>query len=770
LQDGEGERACYGAGMLAFSCALVTLSLTQLQSPPAAPTPALSTRWTGLVDRDAPRAEHPRPQLVRDRWQSLNGTWDYAIRPMEHGLAFPEKPDGQILVPFPPESALSGVGRGITKEERLFYRRSVTIPPTPPGHRVLLHCEAVDWGSKVFVNGQSLGDHTGGFEPFDFDITGALKAGENEIMIEVWDPCDESSEYEPPRGKQVRDPNGIWYTSVTGIWQSVWLEWVPERSIESVRFEAKAHGKVAVTPHVRGPVGTDATVEVSIHWPDAPDGPPAITARVPPNATTEIEVPYPILWSPDSPKLYHVGLRYGLDQARSYFAFRTIEVRDDGTGKQRVHLNGQPIFMLGTLDQGWWPDGLYTAPTHEAMVYDIEVTKALGFNTIRKHVKVEPATWYAACDRLGMLVWQDMPSSGPYIGPGDPDAPRGAKSKQIYEGELTSMIERLSFHPSIVMWVPFNEGWGQHDTKRIVELVKAKDPTRLVNNASGWSDRGVGDVYDVHDYSASLAGHCPKSDGKRAVVIGEFGGLGLPVPGHRWKEEGWGYQTFDSYQSLTDAYVGLIEEIAELKSEGLNGAIYTQTTDVEIEINGLMSYDRDVLKMNSAEVSRANRLAITGSLAPRTFAVVVPSARDLEKIEERPSWRFTLTAPPEGWTAAGFDDSGWTEGKPGFGTPQTPGAIVGTEWATQDIWLRTTIEIPTGAKPTHLSIHHDEDAELFLDGRPFATFKGYSSAYTRKKLTPAMIASLAPGTHVLAVRVKQTRGGQYVDVGVLSEQ
>lgn len=756
--------------MLAFACALVTLSLAQTPSPEPTPSPTLSTRWTGLVNRESPRSEHPRPQLVRDRWQSLNGVWEYAIRPMEHGLSFPEKPDGQILVPYPLESSLSGVGRGITKDDRLFYRRSVTIPPMPPAHRLVLHCEAIDWGTKVFVNGHSLGDHTGGYEPFDFDITGAVKAGENEIMIQVWDPCDESSAYEPPRGKQVRSPNGIWYTSVTGIWQSVWLEWVPERSIESVSFRANDNGKVAVTPRVRGQVGAEATVEVAIHWPDTPDGPPAITAHVRPNATTEIEIPSPIRWTPDAPKLYQVGLRYGMDQARSYFAFRTIEVKDDGTGKQRVHLNGQPIFMLGTLDQGWWPDGLYTAPTHEAMVYDIEVTKALGFNTIRKHVKIEPATWYAACDRLGMLVWQDMPSSGPYIGPGDPDAERGGRAKQIYEGELVSMVERLSFHPSIVMWVPFNEGWGQHDTSRIVDLVKAKDPTRLVNNASGWSDRGVGDVFDAHDYSASLAGHCPKSDGKRAVVIGEFGGLGLPVPGHRWKEEGWGYQTFDSYQALTDAYVGLVEELAELKSEGLSGAIYTQTTDVEVEINGLMSYDRDVLKMNSAEVAKANRNAITTSAAPRVFDAVVPTAKDIAKVEDRPTWRYSFEKPSDDWNSATFDDSTWKEGKPGFGTAQTPNVIIGTEWSTNDIWLRRTIEIPAGAAPTHLSIHHDEDAELYLDGKPFATFKGYTGGYTRKKLTPAMAAMLTTGKHVLSVHVKQTRGGQYVDVGFVGER
>jgi hypothetical protein len=753
--------------------AVVTLSAhgDPAPAPVAKDRPMLSTRWTGLVDRDAPWSEHPRPQLVRDRWQCLNGVWEYAIRPMADGLSFPAKADGSILVPFPLESSLSGAQGTITNQDRLFYRRRFTVPPTPAGHRVLLHFEAVDWGTKVFINGAGIGDHTGGYEPFDFDVTERLKAGENEIMVEVWDPCDETSEYEPPRGKQVRNPNGIWYTSVTGIWQSVWLEWVPERSLESVAFRPDvATSKLSVTPRVRGPIGIDAKVEVTLRWPDAPDGPPIVTKLVTPNTTTEIDVPNPILWSPESPKLYTVNLRYGADRANSYVAFRSIEVKPDDKGTPRVLLNGRPVFMLGTLDQGWWPDGLYTAPTHEAMIYDIEVTKALGFNTIRKHVKIEPATWYAACDRLGMLVWQDMPSSGPYIGPGDPDAERGEVPKQTYERELLGMIDRLSFHPSIVMWVPFNEGWGQHDTKRIVDLVKSKDPTRLVNNASGWSDRGVGDVFDAHDYSATLAGHCPKSDGKRAVVIGEFGGLGLPVPGHRWKEEGWGYQTFDSYQSLTDAYVGLVEEVGELKAEGLCAAIYTQTTDVEVEINGLMSYDRDVLKMNSAEVARANRAAIALTAKPRVFDAVVPSARDIEATDERPAWRYTFEAPAEGWHGSDFDDSTWKEGKPGFGTAQTPNAIVGTEWSTSAIWLRRTIEIPAGVTITHLSIHHDEDAELFLDGKPFAAFKGYTGGYTRKRLTPAMLAMLTPGKHVLAMHVRQSRGGQYADVGFVAQR
>jgi hypothetical protein len=381
-------------------------------------------------------------------------------------------------------------------------------------------------------------------------------------------------------------------------------------------------------------------------------------------------------------------------------------------------------------------------------------------------VKIEPATWYAACDRIGLLVWQDMPSSGPYIGPADADADRGVVSRGVFERELVAMVSRLSFHPSIVIWVPFNEGWGQYETSRIVDLVRKTDPTRLVNNASGWTDRGVGDVLDVHDYAPSLAGRCPKGDGKRAVVIGEYGGLGLPVPGHRWKEEGWGYQTFSTYQSLTEAYVTLAEELATLRADGLCGAIYTQTTDVEIEINGLMSYDRDVLKMNSAEVAEANRGLISGTLAAARYDSVIACAKDVADAKDRPRWRYTLAAPDEAsWTKPAFDDSAWKEGPGGFGTTMTPGAIVGTEWSSDAIWLRRTIEIPEAPAITHILIHHDEDAELFLDGKPLASFSGYTGGYTRRRLAPEALAMLTPGMHTLAVRVRQTRGGQFFDCG-----
>ncbi|MDZ4830840.1 MAG: glycoside hydrolase family 2 TIM barrel-domain containing protein [Phycisphaerae bacterium] len=750
---------------------MIAAALGTTLGPPA--TPALKTRWAALVSREHPHDEYPRPQLVRDRWMSLNGIWDYAIKPMDAGLDFPAAPDGQIVVPFPLESQLSGVTRSIDKDSRLFYRRTVTLPPTPEGRRVLLHFEAVDWGTKVFLNSAVVGDHTGGYSSFSFDITDRVKAGDNELIVQAWDPCDapadQSGGYEPPRGKQVRSPEGIWYTSVTGIWQTVWIEWVPERSIDNVTFAPDlVHSTLAITPTVRGAVAEGAAVEVSVRWPENPDGPPVIQAFVPVNKTTVLDVPNVQSWSPETPRLYRVDLRYGADIAKSYVAFRTIEVKRDRLGFPRVLLNGKPYFMLGLLDQGWWPDGLYTAPTIDAMTYDLEVTKALGFNTVRKHVKIEPATWYAACDRIGLLVWQDMPSSGPYIGPADADATRGEESARVYESELLAMIEQRSFFPSIIMWVPFNEGWGQFDTYRIVKLIRERDPTRLVNAASGWIDRGTGDIFDIHDYASSVAGKAPPGDAKRANVFGEFGGLALAVPGHVWSDAGWGYQKFDRPGALEESYARLVSELAEQAIDGISGAIYTQTTDVEVEINGLMTYDRDVIKINSARIGAINRRAIdlANSLVDRgSQTTIVPSGLDEQDASKRPLWRSLEGAAPEGWTARDFDDSSWRESPGGFGTEQTPGAVVGTEWKSSTIAIRRRFTLSEADRPTHLFIHHDEDAEVWVDGTKIATLPGYSSTYGRVQLSPEAIALLTPGEHVLAVRCQQTRGGQFIDAG-----
>jgi len=578
----------------------------------------LMTRWAREVSPRNAHPEYPRPQLVRKQWLNLNGLWDYAITAKD--APQPTRWDGQILVPFPVESALSGVMKRVSETNRLWYRRTFTVPRTwnlKSGRRVLLHFGAVDWETTVWVNGREVGAHRGGYDAFSFDITDALKPqGEQEIVVAVWDPTDAGTQ---PRGKQFRNPHGIWYTPTSGIWQTVWLESVNNAHIERLRIVPDVDaGAVNIEIHAVSPAGsasgaTEADIAVFDGGRRVARGVAAVTLTVKQPSVVgraRISLPAPKLWSPDSPHLYGLKItlrneRRVVDEIESYFGLRKIAVARDASGVNRLFLNNQPLFQFGPLDQGFWPDGLYTAPTDEALRYDIEMTKRLGFNMCRKHVKIEPARWYYWADKLGLLVWQDMPSGDKYIGPKDPDITRSPESAAQFERELRAMVEGLYNHPSIVMWVPYNEGWGQWDTCRIVNLIKQWDPTRLVNNASGWADRGCGDVNDLHKYPGPAA---PPREEKRAAVLGEFGGLGLPLKGHTWQDEkNWGYKSFKTPEELTTAYLDLIEKLRPLVTDkGLAAAVYTQTTDVEIEVNGLMTYDRAVVKMDEATVCNAN--------------------------------------------------------------------------------------------------------------------------------------------------------------------
>ena len=572
-------------------------------------TTRLKTRWADQVDPDNPLPEYPRPQMRRARWLNLNGRWQYAIRPKREGR--PRTWDGRIVVPFAVQSQLSGVAKPVGPEQRVWYRRTFSLPSDWTESKLLLHFGAVDWDCTVWVNGRQVGQHKGGYDPFTFDVTEALlaRAGssagrshrEHEIVVSVWDPTDAGSQ---ARGKQVSRPHGIWYTAVTGIWQTVWLEPVPETYIDRLRIVPDAaSSEVSVDLFVKGPQGRTG-VEAGVF---------AGNKRVASATATEngftVKIPKPRLWSPADPFLYRltVSLSQG-DTVETYFGLREIAVRKDQRGINRLFLNGKPLFQYGTLDQGWWPDGLYTAPTDEALKYDIEVTRRLGFNTIRKHVKVEPARWYYWCDKLGLLVWQDMPNG--FDSPklrvrrdGPEDVRRDPESAAQFERELKAMIDSLYNHPSIVMWVPFNEGWGQYQTQRITDLVQRWDPTRLVNNPSGWADRGVGHVHDIHRYPGP---GIPALEERRAAVLGEFGGLGLPLKGHTWQDEkNWGYRSFTTRRELNDAYLNLLERLQPLIGQGLAAAIYTQTTDVEIEVNGLMTSDRAVIKLDADRAAAA---------------------------------------------------------------------------------------------------------------------------------------------------------------------
>jgi hypothetical protein len=471
-------------------------------------------------------------------------------------------------------------------------------------------------------------------------------------------------------------------------------------------------------------------------------------AEGPIDSALTLRIPSPRRWSPDDPFLYELRVRLASgDSVASYFGMRTIAVAPDSTGVRRLFLNGRPLFQYGPLDQGWWPDGLYTAPTDEALRFDIETTRRLGFNLARKHVKVELARWYYHADRLGLLVWQDMPSAGNAT----PEAREG------FGRELKAVVDALQGHPSIVMWVPFNEGWGQHDTERHTTWLKEYDPTRLVNSASGWTDRGTGDVSDVHAYPGPAI---PADDGRRALVLGEFGGLGLPLEGHTWLDrDNWGYRSFPDTMALAAGYRGLLRQLPFLIGEGLAAAVYTQTTDVEIEVNGVMTYDRAVIKLPADAPALHRRLY---QLPPTVRGVVATSRAEGQR------WRYVTDTPAQGWTGAAFDDAAWREGLAGFGRTPDLGARVRTPWTSADLWLRRTFTMaPEPLADPHLIVRHDEDAEVYLNGQLVMTLEGFNQSYALLPLSAAARALLRPGVNLLAVHVRNTRGGQYFDAGIV---
>jgi hypothetical protein len=584
------------AVLLAFCTAGVQAKWTPAEGP-------LMTKWAKDVSPGRVHPEYPRPQMVRNQWQNLNGLWDYAITAKD--APRPAEFDGRIMVPFPVESALSGVMKPVGEDKKLWYRRKFEVPGNWKDKQILLHFGAVDWKTTVWVNGGKVGKHKGGYDSFTFDITDVLEdTGPQEIVVSVHDPVDAGTQ---PRGKQVKRPRGIWYTSVTGIWQTVWLENVPAAYIKSLKIVPDIDAETVTITTTCSGAAAEFIVEAEVKQ----DGQSKGIAAGKSGEPLAIPIKDPKLWSPDTPFLYDlkVVLKSGegerFDAVDSYFGMRKVSLGKDKDGFTRIMLNNEFVFQIGTLDQGWWPDGLYLAPTDAAIKYDIEVTKKLGFNMARKHVKIEPDRWYYWCDKLGLLVWQDMPSGDEYIDPAEPDFQRSSESAGQFETELKSLIDNFYNHPSIIVWVAFNEGWGQYDTGRIAKLIKKLDPTRLVNSASGWADRGVGDMHDIHSYPGPAS---PEPEEERAIVLGEFGGLGLPLKGHTWQdEENWGYRSYKNQAELTAAYGQLIKKLYPMIAKGLSAAVYTQTTDVEVEVNGLMTYDRAVIKMNPAEVVRMNK-------------------------------------------------------------------------------------------------------------------------------------------------------------------
>jgi beta-galactosidase/beta-glucuronidase len=595
-------------GLLIISFLFIDVSISTAQTPWKKVPGKISSEWSDKVDPSNPLPEYPRPQLQRERWTTLNGLWNYAVSVKEASKT--ESWQGKILVPFAIESSLSGVGRIVGKDSTLWYNRKFSIANTK-GKKVLLHFGAVDWRTNVWINGQQAGSHEGGFDPFTFDITKFLKkSGDQDLTISVWDPTDEGPQ---PRGKQVVKPEGIWYTPVTGIWQTVWLEAVPDTYITSLKPVADIDEQsLSVTVKVENAKPGDRILVSAF------DGTTRIAeAAAAAGEPALLKIDDPKLWSPDSPFLYDMKVsvsRNGknIDEVKSYFAMRKSSVGTDDKGIKRMLLNNKFVFQFGPLDQGWWPDGLYTAPTEEALVYDIDKTKEMGFNMIRKHIKVEPARWYYHCDKAGILVWQDMPSgdlgnrwdSRPAVYGRANDRSRSEESEKYYRKDWNSIIDALYPFPSIVVWTPFNEGWGQFKTAEVAEWTRKKDPTRLVNSASGGNFTYVDHIIDVHNYPDPVMPE-PRIFGKDlALVLGEYGGLGLPVSGHVWQEkDNWGYQSFKTADSLFKKYSEFIDSLNSFIDKGLSAAVYTQTTDVEVEVNGLMTYDRKVIKNNPQKLA-----------------------------------------------------------------------------------------------------------------------------------------------------------------------
>ena len=756
----------------------------------------MMTAWGEKVTPANAWRGHPRPQMMRERWMSLNGEWNYAVTGEEDGI--PERFDGKILVPFPAPSALSGVRRWIASTNALWYSRMVDLHPKR-GERTLFHIDGADFRSQVFVNGVEATDtpHQSAQLAFTVDITPFAREGANRIDIQVWDPMNFSKSDKTrwignSTGKQTYSPSGCHYTGFTGIWAPVWIETVPDTHVRGyratpdldrgcVRIEVDGVGDVkSARCVVRARFGGEEVVSAELkRW----------------GEVLEMPLPKPVReWSPDSPNLYDLEISLGEDVVHGYFGMRKFEVRKDANGVLRFFLNNRFIYPIGTLDQGWWPDGLVTPPSDEAMSWDILFLKRLGFNMMRKHIKVEPMRYYHLCDRLGILVFQDMPS-----GYGDLNGRYGP-----YRDELKGMIDQLYNVPSIVMWIPYNERWGQPkaaQTGWTLKWVKRYDPSRVVDGPSGWSDYEGGfikstdgkgtltatshlplgtpesaEVIDFHQYPHPRV---LPANPHRATMCGEFGGLGLRVDGHVWNPEmrNWGYggtgtDGRETTVAVQSTYLGLMDELcAMVLFEGCAASVYTQTTDVEGEINGLVTYDRKVEKFAAAALKAAHRkvceFAATGAGHLSRRDVVMPAFTHSPAL-----WTYSFGAVPPDWTSPGFDDSAWRHSPGGFGSKSifnaNKDARIGAEWRTSELYIRTRFDAPARDFDfAVLSVFHDEDVKVFLNGELIFKESGYTKDYVCHLVDGANLrALLMPKGNVLAACAIQRNGAQYLDVAL----
>ncbi len=738
-------KSCYRVALLGLLVGWInfTAHAWQLQSAP------VTTDWTQLVDTNNPLPEYPRPQMVRTNWLNLNGLWQFQAGAINDPVPTNQTLATQILVPFPMESALSGVAE---YHARSWYRRMFTVPAGWSGQNILLHLDAVDWESEVFINGHSMGIHKGGYDEATYNVTPYLVgSGAQELIVRVYDPTDNAGE---PRGKQTLTPGGIMYTSCSGIWQPVWLEPVPATSIANLKLIPDIDAaRLNVTVNLSGPtngVTVNAIARSGTNFIGSVSGAPGAVLALP--------VTNPNLWSPTNPFLYDLEVTVSngptkLDAVTSYFGMRKISLGTNG-GFVKMLLNNQFVFQFGPLDQGFWPDGIYTAPTDDALKSDIESEKTLGFNMVRKHIKVERARWYYWADKLGIMVWQDMPSINSYTG-----NPQTIDTNQ-FAAELTTLVQTHWNHPAIIMWVPFNEAQGQHNTVSLVAMLQLLDPSRLVNQASGNDHFGVGDLLDDHSYPPPS---CPTS-ATQAVACGEFGGVGLGITNHTWAP-GWGYVAATNGDDLTSRFEDFCGQLnGFVQNRGLSAAVYTETTDVETELNGFSTYDRKVCKPDV----RRMQAAIASVNQVSNYTVVLATSQASGQ-----TWRYTNSTPPTNWFAVSYNDATWSNGLAGFGAgnpPNTTG-ILRTPWSTADIWLRRTFNPGslTASQISNLvfSVYHDEDVEIYLNGVLAGSATGYNTDYGIITMNAAgKVALLTNANNVLAVHCHQTGGGQYIDVGL----
>lgn len=733
---------------LILCCLFTDLTFAQYVQKPV----SISTQWANTVNEKNTWEEYPRPQLVREKWLNLNGLWDYKISPK--GSSVPMTYDGKILVPYSVESSLSGVQKPLLPDQEIWYERTVIIPADWNGQDVILHFGAVDWQSTLYVNGKEAGQHTGGSDPFSFNITSYLKSGTQQIRLKVSDPTDS---YIQPRGKQVLNPQGFWYTAVSGIWQTVWLEAVNPTYVASFNPVADIDkNRIFFQTTLNNSQGNEL-IELSVSFKNKL----VKRAKVPYSSTFEVDLKDPALWSPDAPNIYTLEMKItrngrNLDSFTSYFTMRKISMGTDDRGFTRIMLNNKPLFQWGTLDQGWWPESLLTPPSDAAMKYDMDVLKKMGFNMIRKHIKVEPARYYFHADTMGMLLWQDMPSgftklNDPvnHIRADDPnDWNRPKKSAQEFEAEWKSIIDNLRFFGSIVVWVPFNEGWGQYDTKRITEWTQNYDQSRLVDATSGWTDRKVGHMYDAHQYPGPAMEPAEDHPG-RAIVLGEFGGLGWPVKGHLWNEakRNWGYRTFVTESEYKAQLNQIIQNLYPLLSRGLSAAIYTQTSDVEGEVNGLMTYDR---RYNKVSVDAMRKMSEPLFKQYPKFKTLIEDS-ELKKS----NIYFSNTEPGEGWTLRSSADIPFE---------RTVGPLKLKKGTA--VWSISNFEIDKVPVKLALKLYGQGDLKVFLNGQEIYNKR----ILTRRHYDDYNISEfnhlLKRGTNVLAFELKKVDADSDFDFGL----